>query len=104
MISDGFSESFKSNLLNRAEAEAQASIFKQIQDDDDADEPNDDGDDDNENNDKSLNLIRVIELMLSSGFSVADIIMHITYRTTLTTLQTTELTAYIIGNSLPMVI
>ena len=38
--------------------------------------------------------------MLRSGFSVADIIIHITYQTTLTTLQITELTAYIIGNSL----
>ena len=38
--------------------------------------------------------------MLSSSFSVADIIIHITYQTTLTTLQIIELTAYIIGNSL----
>ena len=38
--------------------------------------------------------------MLRSGFSVAEIIIRITYQTTLTTLQITELTAYIIGNSL----
>ena len=100
LISDGFSKRFKSNLKNRAEAEVQASLFKPIQDDDDADEPDDDDDDDNGNKKKSLNLIRIIEFMLSSGFSVADIIIHITYQTTLTTLQITELTAYIIGNSL----
>ena len=100
LISDGFSKSFKSNLKNRAEAEVQASLFKPIQDGDDADEPDDDDDDDNGNKKKSLNLIRIIEFMLRSGFSVAEIIIHITYQTTLTTLQITELTAYIIGNSL----
>ena len=67
LISDGFSKSFKSNLLNRAEAEAQASFFKPIQDDD-ADEPDDDDDDDNGNKKKSLNLIRIIDFLLSSGF------------------------------------
>ena len=81
LMSDGFSKSFKSNLKNRAEAEAQASLFKPIQDDDDADEPDDD-DDDHGNKKKSLNLIRIIEFMLRSGFSVADIIVHITYQTT----------------------
>ena len=81
-------------------AYAKPSLFKPIQDGDDADEPDDDDDDDNGNKKKSLNLIRIIEFMLRSGFSVAEIIIHITYQTTLTTLQITELTAYIIGNSL----
>ena len=85
--------------MNRAEAEAQASFFKHIQDDDDADEPDDDDGDDDGNKKKSLNLIRVIDFMLSSGFSVADTITHITYQTTLTAPQITELTTYIIGNS-----
>ena len=98
--SGGFSNSFKSYRLNitEAEAETQASLLKPIQDDDDADEPDDDDDDDNANKKESLNLIRIIEFMLSSGFSVADIVIHITYQTTLTTLQIAELTAYIVGN------
>ena len=44
--------------------------------------------------------MRIIEFMLSSGFSVADILIHVTYQTTLAAIQITELTAYIIGNSL----
>ena len=48
LISEGFSNSFKSHMTNRAEAEAQASLFKPIGGDYGDDGNDDYGDDDDE--------------------------------------------------------
>ena len=101
LISEGFSKSFKSNLRNRAEAEAQASLFTPIQDDDDDDDDDDKKDDDIDKYKKKLfMLMRIIELMMRSGFSIGQIVAHLTYHTTLTTLQISELSVNLTMNSL----
>ncbi|MCR9103559.1 MAG: hypothetical protein NXI25_26675, partial [bacterium] len=101
LISEGFSKSFKSNLRNRAEAEAQASLFTPIQDDDDDDDGDKKDDDDNDRYRKKLIiLMRIIEFMLKSGFSIGQIVAHLTYHTTLTTLQISELSVNLTMNSL----
>ena len=101
LISEGFSKSFKSNLRNRAEAEAQASLFTPIQDDDDDDDDDDKKDDDIDKYKKKLfMLMRIIELMMRSGFSIGQIVAHLTYHTTLTTIQGSELLVNLTMNSL----
>ena len=101
LISEGFSKSFKSNLRNRAEAEAQASLFTPIQDDDDDDDDDDKKDDDIGKYKKKLfMLMRIIEFMLRTGFSIGQIVAHLTYHTTLTTIQGSELLVNLTMNSL----
>ena len=102
LISEGFSKSFKSNLRNRAEAEAQASLFTPIQDDDDDDDDDDDKKDDDidKYKKKLFMLMRIIELMMRSGFSIGQIVAHLTYHTTLTTIQGSELLVNLTMNSL----
>ena len=45
-------------------------------------------------------LMRIIEIMLRTGFSIGQIVAHLTYHTTLTTIQGSELLVNLTMNSL----
>ena len=45
-------------------------------------------------------LMRIIEFMMRSGFSIGQIVAHLTYHTTLTTIQGSELLVNLTMNSL----
>ena len=49
---------------------------------------------------KLFMLMRIIEFMMRSGFSIGQILAHLTYHTTLTTIQTSELLVNLTMNSL----
>ena len=110
----GSSKSFKSKLITKAEAEAEAFTY-------DPDLYDDDDDDDGDGVDKStpsgrsrdkkdvdidkyrkklFMLMRIIECMMRSGFSIGQIVAHLTYHTTITTVQGSELLVNLTMNSL----
>ena len=97
----GSSKSFKSKLITKAEAEAEAFTY-----DPDLYDDNDDDDDDKKDDDidkyrkKLFMLMRIIEFMMRSGFSIGQIVAHLTYHTTLTTIQGSELLVNLTMNSL----
>ena len=90
-ILGGSSKSFKSKLITKAEAEAIAFTYDPdlYDDDDDDDDKNDD--DIDKYRKKLFILMRIIEFMMRSGFSIGQIVAHLTYHTTLTTIQGSEL-------------
>ena len=95
----GSSKKFKSKLMNKAEAEALAFTYDpDLYDDDDDDDKKDD--DIDKYKKKLFMLMRIIELMMSSGFSIGQIVAHLTYHTTLTTIQGSELLVNLTMNSL----
>ena len=110
----GSSKSFKSKMITKAEAEAEAFTYDpDLYDDDDDDDG--DGDDkstpsgrsrDKKDDDidryrkKLFMLMRIIEFMMSSGFSIGQIVAHLTYHTTITTIQGSELLVNLTMNSL----
>ena len=99
----GSSKSFKSKLITKAEAEAEAFTYDPdlYDDDDDDDDDDDKKDDDIDKYKKKLfMLMRIIELMMRSGFSIGQIVAHLTYHTTLTTIQGSELLVNLTMNSL----
>ena len=99
----GSSKKFKSKLMNKAEAEALAFTYDPdlYDDDDDDDDDDDKKDDDIDKYKKKLfMLMRIIELMMRSGFSIGQIVAHLTYHTTLTTIQGSELLVNLTMNSL----
>ena len=101
-ILGGSSKSFKSKLITKAEAEALAFIYDpDLYDDDDDDDDDDKKDDDIDKYRKKLfMLMRIIELLLRTGFSTGHIVAHLTYHTTLTTIQGSELLVNLTMNSL----
>ena len=101
-ILGGSSKKFKSKLMNKAEAEALAFTYDpDLNDDDDDNDDDDKKDDDNDKYRKKLfMLMRIIDLMLRSGFSIGQIVAHLTYHTTLTTIQGSELLVNLTMNSL----
>ena len=96
----GSSKSFKSKLITKAEAEALAFTYDpDLYDDDDDDD--DKKDDDIDKYRKNLfMLMRIIEFMMRSGFSIGQIVAHLTYHTTITTIQGSELLVNLTMNSL----
>ena len=95
----GSSKKFKSKLMNKAEAEALAFTYDpDLYDDDDDDDTKDD--DIDKYKKKLFMLMRIIELMMRSGFSIGQIVAHLTYHTTLTTIQGSELLVNLTMNSL----
>ena len=97
----GSSKSFKSKLITKAEAEAEAFTYDPDLYDDDDDDDDDKKDDDIDKYKKKLfMLMRIIELMMRSGFSIGQIVAHLTYHTTLTTIQGSELLDTLTMNSL----
>ena len=97
----GSSKSFKSKLITRAEAEAEAFTYDPDLYDDDDDDDDDKKDDDIDKYRKKLfMLMRIIEFMMRSGFSIGQIVAHLTYHTTLTTIQGSELLVNLTMNSL----
>ena len=97
----GSSKSFKSKLITKAEAEAEASTYDPDLYDDDDDDDDDKNDDDIDRYRKKLfMLMRIIEFMMRSGFSIGQIVAHLTYHTTLTTIQGSELLVNLTMNSL----
>ena len=97
----GSSKKFKSKLMNKAEAEALAFTYDPDLYDDDDDDDDDKKDDDIDKYKKKLfMLMRIIELMMRSGFSIGQIVAHLTYHTTLTTIQGSELLVNLTMNSL----
>ena len=98
-ILGGSSKSFKSKLITKAEAEAIAFTYDpDLYDDDDDDDKNDD--DIDKYRKKLFILMRIIEFMMRSGFSIGQIVAHLTYHTTLTTIQGYELLVNLTMNSL----
>ena len=99
-ILGGSSKSFKSKLITKAEAEAIAFTYDPdlYDDDDDDDDKNDD--DIDKYRKKLFILMRIIEFMMRSGFSIGQIVAHLTYHTTLTTIQGSELLVNSTMNSL----
>ena len=98
-ILGGSSKSFKSKLITKAEAEAIAFTYDpDLYDDDDDDDKNDD--DIDKYRKKLFILMRIIEFMLRTGFSIGQIVAHLTYHTTLTTIQGSELLVNLTMNSL----
>ena len=98
-ILGGSSKSFKSKLITKAEAEAIAFTYDpDLYDDDDDDDKNDD--DIDKYRKKLFTLMRIIEFMMRSGFSIGQIVAHLTYHTTLTTIQGSELLVNLTMNSL----
>ena len=99
-ILGGSSKSFKSKLITKAEAEAIAFTYDPdlYDDDDDDDDKNDD--DIDKYRKKLFILMRIIEFMMRSGFSIGQIVAHLTYQTTLTTIQGSELLVNLTMNSL----
>ena len=97
----GSSKSFKSKLITKAEAEAEAFTYDPDLYDDDDDDDDDKNDDDIDRYRKKLfMLMRIIEFMMRSGFSIGQIVAHLTYHTTLTTIQGSELLVNLTMNSL----
>ena len=97
----GSSKSFKSKLITKAEAEAEAFTYDPDLYDDDDDDDDDKKDDDIDKYRKKLfMLMRIIEFMMRSGFSIGQIVAHLTYHTTLTTIQGSELLVNLTMNSL----
>ena len=98
-ILGGSSKSFKSKLITKAEAEAIAFTYDPdlYDDDDDDDDKNDD--DIDKYRKKLFILMRIIEFMLRTGFSIGQIVAHLTYHTTLTTIQGSELLVNLTMNS-----
>ena len=97
----GSSKSFKSKLITKAEAEAIAFTYDPDLYDDDDDDDDDKNDDDIDKYRKKLFiLMRIIEFMMRSGFSIGQIVAHLTYHTTLTTIQGSELLVNLTMNSL----
>ena len=97
----GSSKSFKSKLITKAEAEAEAFTYDPDLYDDDDDDDDDKNDDDIDKYRKKLfMLMRIIEFMMRSGFSIGQIVAHLTYHTTLTTIQGSELLVNLTMNSL----
>ena len=100
-ILGGSSKSFKSKLITKAEAEAEAFTYDPDLYDDDDDDDDDKKDDDIDKYRKKLfMLMRIIEFMMRSGFSIGQIVAHLTYHTTLTTIQGSELLVNLTMNSL----
>ena len=100
-ILGGSSKSFKSKLITKAEAEAEAFTYDPDLYDDDDDDDDDKKDDDIDKYRKKLfMLMRIIEFMMRSGFSIGQIVAHLTYHTTLTTIQISELLVNLTMNSL----
>ena len=98
-ILGGSSKSFKSKLITKAEAEALAFTYDpDLYDDDDDDDKKDD--DIDKYRKKLFILMRIIEFMLRTGFSIGQIVAHLTYHTTLTTIQGSELLVSLTINSL----
>ena len=97
-ILGGSSKSFKSKLITKAEAEALAFTYDPDSYDDDDDDKNDD--DIDKYRKKFFVLMRIIEFMLRTGFSIGQIVAHLTYHTTLTTIQGSELLVNLTMNSL----
>ena len=99
-ILGGSSKSFKSKLITKAEAEALAFTYDPdlYDDDDDDDDKKDDYIDKYRN--KIFMLMRIIEFMLRTGFSIGQIVAHLTYHTRLTTIQGSELLVNLTMNSL----
>ena len=96
----GSSKSFTSKLITKAEAEAEAFTYDPDLYDD-ADDDDDKKDDDiDKYKKKQFVLMRIIELMMRSGFSIGQIVAHLTYHTTLTTIQGSELLVNLTMNSL----
>ena len=96
----GSSKKFKSKLMNKAEAEALAFTYDPDLYDDDDDDDDKKDDDIDKYKKKLFMLMRVIELMMRSGFSIGQIVAHLTYHTTLTTIQGSELLVNLTMNSL----
>ena len=97
----GSSKSFKSKLITRAEAEAEAFTYDpDLYDDDDEDDDDKKDDDIDKYRKKLFMLMRIIEFMLRSGFSIGQIVAHLTYHTTITTIQGSELLVNLTMNSL----
>ena len=97
----GSSKSFKSKLITKAEAEAEAFTYDPDLYDDDDDDDDDKKDDDIDKYRKKLfMLMRIIEIMMRSGFSIGQIVAHLTYHTTITTIQISELLVNLTMNSL----
>ena len=100
-ILGGSSKNFKSKLITKAEAEAEAFTYDPDLYDDDDDDDDDKKDDDIDKYRKKLfMLMRIIEFMMRSGFSIGQIVAHLTYHTTLTTIQGSELLVNLTMNSL----
>ena len=95
----GSSKSFKSKMITKAEAEAEAFTYDPDLYDDDDDDDKKDGDIDTYRKTFFM-LMRIIEFMLRSGFSIGQIVAHLTYHTTLTTIQGSELLVNLTMNSL----
>ena len=96
----GSSKKFKSKLMNKAEAEALAFTYDPDLYDDDDDDDDKKDDDIDKYKKKLFMLMRIIELMMRSGFSIGQIVAHLTYHTTLTTIQGSELLVNLTMNSL----
>ena len=96
----GSSKSFKSKLITKAEAEAEAFTYDPDLYDDDDDDDDKKDDDIDKYKKKLFMLMRIIELMMRSGFSIGQIVAHLTYHTTLTTIQGSELLVNLTMNSL----
>ena len=99
-ILGGSSKSFKSKLITKAEAEAIAFTYDSDLYDDDDDDDDKKDDDIDKYRKKLFILMRIIEFMLRSGFSIGQIVAHLTYHTTLTTIQGSELLVNLTMNSL----
>ena len=96
----GSSKKFKSKLMNKAEAEALAFTYDPDLYDDDDDDDDKTDDDIDKYKKKLFMLMRIIELMMRSGFSIGQIVAHLTYHTTITTIQISELLVNLTMNSL----
>ena len=99
-ILGGSSKSFKSKLITKAEAEAIAFTYDSDLYDDDDDDDDKKDDDIDKYRKKLFILMRIIEFMMRSGFSIGQIVAHLTYHTTLTTIQGSELLVNLTMNSL----
>ena len=99
-ILGGSSKSFKSKLITKAEAKAIAFTYDPDLYDDDDDDDDKKDDDIDKYRKKLFILMRIIEFMLRTGFSIGQIVAHLTYHTTLTTIQGSELLINLTMNSL----
>ena len=99
-ILGGSSKSFKSKLITKAEAEAIAFTYDPDLYDDDDDDDDKKDDDIDKYRKKLFILMRIIEFMLRTGFSIGQIVAHLTYHTTLTTIQGSELLVNLTMSSL----
>ena len=87
-------------MITKAEAEAEAFTYDPDLYDDDDDDDDKKDDDIDKYRKKLFMLMRIIEFMLRSGFSIGQIVAHLTYHTTLTTIQGSELLVNLTMNSL----